>query len=54
MTNIPKLSIKDQNSLSDLDIDLEGKKLCFFVFFFFCFFLCFFQFERHCSDVNKD
>ena len=46
MTNIPKLSNKDQNSLSDLDIDLEGKKQCFFFFFF--------QFERHCSDVDKD
>ena len=34
MTNIPKLSIKDQNSLSDLDIDLEGKKQWFFFFFF--------------------
>ena len=46
MTNIPKLSIKDQNSLSDLDIDLEGKKQVFFCLFFL--------FERHFSDVNKD
>ena len=35
MTNIPKLSIMDQTSLSDLDLDLEGGRSNVFFFFFF-------------------